>query len=319
MENQKQNSKIKVEKITYKNFGNCLKITNGKIEAVVTLDFGPRIISFSRAGGKNFFYEDIKRECVVGGEPHNAIFGEGEKWYSYGGHRLWLSPEDLPLTYYPDNEPVSYNEIAGGVSLTAPAQRVNDVQFKLEIIMEPGKSSMTVNHYATNVGSRTITKAIWPVTVMDKGGLEIIPQPLNDTGKLPNRVISLWPYSDMSDERVFFGKKYITLRQDPTVSSAFKVGINNDRGWAAYLINNQMFVRSYNHNPEGVYPDFGVSYETYTNNTILEMEALAELTAITPGSTAFHSEVFSAFDNVERPDPKDEVTIDTLAKLYIEK
>lgn len=319
MESKKNTSKIKIEKITYKNFGSCIRITNGKIEAIVTLDFGPRIISFSFAGGKNIFFEDIKRESVVDGEPLNAIYGEGEKWYGYGGHRMWLSPEDLPLTYYPDNEPVEYREIEGGIEFTAPAQRVNEVQFKLELIMDPEKTCMTVNHRVTNVGSTTIKRAVWPVTIVDKGGLEIIPQPLNDTGKLPNRVISLWPYSDMSDERVFFGKKYITLRQDPTITSAFKIGISNDRGWAAYLINNQMFVRSYNHNPGGVYPDKGVSYETFTNNTLLEMEALGELTDITPGSTANHTELFSVFDNVECPDQRDEVTIDALARLYIEK
>ncbi|MFO7161126.1 MAG: hypothetical protein DIU81_006550 [[Clostridium] cellulosi] len=312
-------SKIKAEQIEYKNFGKCLRITNGKIEAVVTLDVGPRILRFAFVGGENFFHEDIDRESCTCGEPLEAVFGKGSKWFIYGGHRLWLSPEDMPMTYYPDNEPVNYNIIDGGVELIPPAQRVNDVQYRIQFIMSEDKPQATVNHFITNVGGSTIKRAPWAITVMRRGGMEVIPEPINNTGLLANRVLSLWPYSDMSDDRIYWGKKYITMRQDTSVSSAFKFGINNNRGWAAYFVNNGMFLKRYNHNQSGNYPDNGVSFETFTNNQILEMETLGELVDITPGGTAFHSEEWTLIDNVECPAPNDEVTLDTLVKLYIEK
>lgn len=319
MSNTASETSIRIEKITYKNFGHCLKLTNGIIEAIVTIDIGPRVIKFAFVDGENFFHEDIERKAVLTGEPLEAIFGKGCSWYNYGGHRMWLSPEDMPLSYYPDNDPVQWNKIPGGVELIPPAQRVNDVQYRFELIMAPDKASMTVRHYATNLSSNTKNNAIWALSVLHQGGLEIVPQPLNNTGLLSNRMLSLWSYTDMSDDRVYWGKKYITLRQDTEIQSAIKFGINNDRGWAAYLVNNGMFVKKYNHNPNGNYPDNGVSYETYTNNLILEMESLGELVPITPGSTASHSEEWMLINNVERPDAKDEVTIDALAKLYIEK
>jgi hypothetical protein len=154
---------------------------------------------------------------------------------------------------------------------------------------------------------------------MNQGGLEVVPQPTNDTGLLSNRVLSLWPYSDMTDDRIYWGKKYITMRQDTGIKSAFKFGINNDRGFAAYFVNGGMFVKKFNTDPKGCYPDSGVSYETYTNNVILEMESLSELSAITPGSTAFHKEEWTIEKDVVRPEPNDELTIDALIKLYIEK
>jgi hypothetical protein len=312
-------AKINVEKISFKNYGQCLKITNGIIEAVVTVDFGPRVIKLSFVGGENFFHEDIEQENTVDGEPLEAIFGKGSKWFLYGGHRLWLSPEDMPLTYYPDNDPVEYKNIPGGVELLAPPQAVNDMQYRIELVMSEDKPVVSVKHYATNVGGVTKKKAVWPVTVMRRGGLEVVPQPTNNTGNLANRVLALWPYSDMSDERVYFGKKYITMRQDTDIKSAFKFGINNDRSWAGYFVNNGMFVKKYNHNPNGNYPDFGVSYETYTNNLVLEMETLGELVDITPGSTASQSEEWLLIDKVERPAANDEITLDTLVDLYIEK
>jgi hypothetical protein len=312
-------SKIEIEKISFKNYGQCLRITNGIIEAVVTIDIGPRVIRFAFVNGENFFHEDIKRENVTSGEPLDAVFGKGSKWFIYGGHRMWLSPEDMPLSYYPDNEPVQWNKIPGGVELIPPAQRVNDMQYRIELVMATDKPSMSVRHFATNVGSVTKNKALWVLTVLRRGGMEVVPQPLNNTGLLANRVLSLWSYSDMSDDRIYWGKKYITMRQDTGIKSAFKFGINNDRGWAIYLVNNGMFVKKYNHDPNGNYPDYGVSFETYTNNLILEMETLGELVDITPGSTSSHSEEWSLIDKVERPAANDEVTLDTLVNLYIEK
>lgn len=312
-------SDVKIEKVSYKNFGQCLRISNGIIEAVITVDIGPRVVRLAKIGGENFFFEDIDRNCVTEGEMLDAVFGKGSKWYIYGGHRLWLSPEDMPLTYCPDNDPVTWSEIPGGVELTPPAQQVNELQLKIRITMAKDKPKVTVDHYATNLSDITRKQAMWALTVLGNGGLEVVPQPLHDTGLLANRVLAVWPYADMSDDRVYWGKKYITLRQDVNISSAFKFGINNERGWAAYFNHGGLFVKKYNHNPNGLYPDGGMSFETYTNNFIMEMETLGELTSITPGSTVFHQEEWTLIDKVERPDPKDEMTIDALVNLYIEK
>lgn len=312
-------SNIEITKINYKNFGQCLKITNGIIEAVVTIDIGPRVIRFAFVNGENFFHEDIDRESAMSGEPLEAVFGKGSTWYAYGGHRLWLSPENLPLSYYPDNDPVKWNKIPGGIELLPPAQRVNDMQYRIELVMSEDKASMSVKHYVTNLGSITQKRSLWSLTILRRDGMEVVPQPLLNTGLLANRVLAMWPYSDMSDNRVYWGKKYVTMRQDTGIKSAFKFGINNDRSWAGYFVNNGMFVKKYNHNPNGNYPDYGVSFETFTNNLILEMETLSELTDITPGSTAFHSEDWSLINNVECPSANDEVTLDALANLYIEK
>lgn len=309
---------IEMTVVHYKNFGQCVKLENGLIEAIVTVDIGPRIIRFALKDGENFFHEDTERESAVTGQPLEAIFGEHATWYSYGGHRLWLSPEDMPLTYYPDNDPVHWERISGGIALTPPPQRVTDVQTRIELVMHEDKAEMQVRHFATNIGHSTKKRSLWALTVPKRGGLELIPQPTVNTVPLPNRVLALWPYSKMSDERVFWGEKYITLRQDADIKKAFKFGLNNDRGWAAYFVNNGLFVKKYNHNPNGRYPDFGVSFETYTNNQVLEMETLGELADLAPGSTGFHSEEWMLFDKIARPAPNDETTFDAIANRYIE-
>lgn len=310
---------VKLEITEYKNFGKCLKLSNGIIEALVTVDVGPRIIRFAFPGGENFLHEDIGRESVTSGDVIEDVFGKGSKCELYGGHRLWLSPEDMPLSYYPDNDKVVWHEIPGGVGLIPPAQRVNEVQYRIEVVMSADKPRLHVGHFIQNIGQSTKRRAAWALTLLAQGGLEVVPQPLHDTGLLANRVLSLWPYSDMSDSRVYWGKKFISLRQDPGIRSKFKFGINNLRGWASYFNHGGMLVKKYECNPGGNYPDYGTSFETFTNNLIMEMESLGELVDITPGSTIYHGEEWSLFDHVERPAPDDEQTMETLTRLYIEK
>ena len=37
----------------------------------------------------------------------------GSEYRSYGGHRLWIAPEDEERTTQPDNDPVEYEEEGG--------------------------------------------------------------------------------------------------------------------------------------------------------------------------------------------------------------
>ena len=44
----------------YKDYGKCVEITNGVISALVTVEIGPRIISFGYSGGQNFMNDNRK-------------------------------------------------------------------------------------------------------------------------------------------------------------------------------------------------------------------------------------------------------------------
>ena len=75
---------------------NNLRLTNGEVELIVTLDVGPRVIRYGYVDGPNVFKEY---------EDQLGKSGEVE-WQIRGGHRLWVAPEDLTRTYAPDNQPV---------------------------------------------------------------------------------------------------------------------------------------------------------------------------------------------------------------------
>ncbi|CAB1251271.1 conserved protein of unknown function [Ruminococcaceae bacterium BL-6] len=298
---------IQIKETSYKNYGRCVQITNGIIEVMVTIDVGPRIIFFGFVNGENVFYNDLDRNVSFGGEEFDELYGKGQKALMYGGHRLWLSPESYPGTYYPDNEPVVYGILPDGVSFTPPKQKHNSMQLGFEVMMNENASDIMVVHSAKNCAKETQTLALWAVSMMAPNGLEIIPQTKEKgSGLLPNRSLIFWPYSRIGDPRVFFGEKFITIRHDPTCEAPYKFGLNNLSGWAAYVRQNTALVRHFVHNIHAAYPDMGASYETYFCKDYAEMETLSPLYHIEPGESVRHVENLTLFriDNI--PDARNE-------------
>ncbi|WP_084284425.1 hypothetical protein [Clostridium lundense] len=282
---------VKLEEINYKGFGNCLRISNEEVELYITLDMGPRIIRYSFIGGENEFCEDNPTTMNV----------FGEQWYLLGGHRLWHSPEENPRTYIPDNKEVKWTKSGNGVVLESEVEPWTQIKKEVEIILGDSGSNVKIIHRLTNKNAWDIQLAAWALTVMAPGGVEVIAQPKRNTGLLPNRVLALWPYSKMNDSRVYFGDKYIILKQDKDIKEAFKLGIPNEDGWAAYFNHNNMFIKKFKHNKIEQYPDFGVSYETYTNEFMTEMETLSPLTTLHPNEVLTHIERWELVKNVSFP------------------
>src|SRR4051794_27521975 len=88
--------RVMMDRVEYHGWKNNLRLRNGDAELIVTLDVGPRVISYRLEGGKNVFknYDDQLGKS-----------GEAD-WQIRGGHRLWAAPEDPTRTYVPDNGPV---------------------------------------------------------------------------------------------------------------------------------------------------------------------------------------------------------------------
>jgi hypothetical protein len=46
-----------IQTVEYKGWKNNLKLSNGTVELIVTLDLGPRVIRYGNVGGANVFKE----------------------------------------------------------------------------------------------------------------------------------------------------------------------------------------------------------------------------------------------------------------------
>ena len=280
--------KIKITDAAYKNFGKCKIISNGLLEMYITADIGPRIIKLNLNGKKNLMFNDIGREMYA---DVSSAFGNGKIWYIYGGHRLWLSPEEMPHTYYPDNEPVNVRIDGNTAHFTPPPQKINGLSHSIEIEMCEDRPRAKITHRIANIGEKEITGAIWAMSVVGPGGAVICPMPDEDTGLLGNRLMALWPYTRLTDSRAGFFDRYILLKQNINTDEKFKFGINNTKGWLAYQNHGQIFKKTYAPaHPEGIYPDGGMSAEVFCNRLFSEVETLSELKTVKKGEFISHVE-----------------------------
>ena len=306
---------VTVTEISYKNFGKCLKLDNGTASLIITVDVGPRIISYCLNGKENMLLEDVDREFKDDSRELKEYFGEDKTWYIYGGHRLWSSPESYPHSYVPDNEPVEYTVNGGEITLIPPATRTGQ-QHKLVYRLADEGTEVELYHEIKNVSGAIVTLAPWAMTVCAAGAVEIFPQSTADNGLLSNRRNVFWSYSDINDDRFFLSNKYGTLQQVPGSEGKFKIGMNNEDGWAAVVNNGQIFLKNFSVNIDGEYPDYGCNFETFTNGIFLECESLGEIKPLKNGEALCLTEFWSLIPCDEGFDRKDEASIDAFVQKY---
>lgn len=288
---------VTVAKVAHAGWKNCYRVSNGRIEAIVTADVGPRVISFGFVGGPNEFHEFPDQVGKTG----------GEKWRPYGGHRLWHAPEAMPRSYASDNSPIEVRRQGPTVRCIQPTEPSTGIQKEIALQMDPSEAHVKVIHRLTNRGLWPVRLAPWALTVMEPGGCAILPLPTQaPAGRLlPNARVILWPYSNMADKRFMWGRRYIVFKQDRQAESPNKVGVMATDGWGAYFNRGHLFVKTFKFDWKGEYPDMGCSLEVYNAPDFLELETLAPLKVLGPGETVEHVEVWHLFDGVRfEPDPR---------------
>lgn len=280
---------VTVSKRQYKNFGECIFLDNGAVTLGAMLDGGPRIIYFSLAGKENVLFEDTERRFT---EPA----GEYGTWVAYGGHRLWCAPEVNPETYFPDNEKVNCRISGNAVALSPPVTPFGK-KFTMLIEMDENAPVVRIVHKIRNLSENQSEFAPWSVTSLASGGICIIPMNTKKSGYLPNRVMSLWDYSDVNDSRFRMTNSDVRIRQDCFVKKAFKAGFNLEDGFAAYAVNEQIFAKCIPKYRDVRYPDYSCNFEVYTNDLFLECELLGEKKEYFKNEEAVLSEVWCLLDN----------------------
>jgi hypothetical protein len=279
-----------IEKTAYQGWQDCYRVSNGLIEFIATSQVGPRIVSLSFQGGRNLFHVYPETAGQVGGET----------WKPFGGHRLWHSPEEKVRTYEPDNCPIELEEITDGLFLGQQVEPRSRIRKMIEISLQPSRAQVHVVHRLKNEGVWSVEMAAWALSVMERGGFTILPLParFHPDYLLPNRSLTLWPYTDLRDDRLLLGKDFVLMRQlegrDPC-----KIGLLSDEDWAAYYLKPYLFVKRFSFVLGGRYPDFDSSVEAYTNPDMLELATLSPLQIVTPGSELVHEERWDLYDNVE--------------------
>lgn len=280
---------VTIEKVSYGGWPNCFRIANDEAELMVTTDVGPRVIRYGFVGGQNMFKE-FAEQMGGSGEP---------AWQPRGGHRIWIAPEIVPETYAPDNAPVRAILHHDGVELAQAAEPETGVEKSIDVRLSA--KGVSVTHGIKNVASKPRILAPWALSMMAPGGVGITKFPARGTHPAelpPTNPLIMWAFTDLSDPRWTFTRKYLILRQDPKNAAPQKLGHFNEKTMGAYLLGSDLFVKRYDADPSKRYADFGASYETFTNGDFLELETLGPLEEVAPGAGVQHVERWSLHKDV---------------------
>lgn len=281
-----------MEVVAFGGWDRCLRLVAGKAEALVTLEVGPRVIRYGLIDGPNEFFES----------PKDAGKKGGDQYRGYGGHRLWIAPENMETTYEPENEAVEH-ETEGDYQVFRSATDRHGLQKEVRIQALPEFDGFRIEHRILNRRGYDVTLAPWALSVMAAGGECLIPQHpfvAHSDRLLPVRPIVLWGYTNMADPRWTWGERVLRLRQDADLGPQ-KVGVLVQQGYAAYANHGNLFLKRFPCEEGATYPDMGVNFETFTRQDMLEVETLGPLQTVIPGGYASHTEVWSLLAGVRPP------------------
>jgi hypothetical protein len=270
--------------ITSHGWNNNLHLANDRIELVITLDVGPRILRLAHIGGPNVFKE----------YPDQLGKSGESEWMIRGGHRLWVAPE-ADYSYALDNQVVSWEELGSNHIKIHSSTTLNPGWEKeIEVQLHSDKDEVTVKHRLQATKDLDFPIAPWALSVMAPGGTAIIPQPprgSHPADLLPNRKLILWPYTDLQDTRYKWNEPNILVQQRPDAGPT-KFGLLHQAGWIGYQLGDTLFAKTISFTKDVLYPDMGVNFELFSNEDMLELESLAPLIQLKKGQSVEHMETW---------------------------
>jgi hypothetical protein len=277
---------LATEKREYCGWKETYWLSNGEVELAVPSEIGPRVMRYGFVGGQNVFH-NFPHALGKSGEP---------QWQNRGGHRLWVAPEHPTISKALDNGPVEVTAHDCRLVIRQAVEPESGMAKEMEIVLAPQGSCVTVRHRVTNRNAWAVRFAPWALSVMRPGGTAVTgfpPRFRHDERLLPTNPLVMWGYTDFSDPRWRFTRRFLLLRQDAGASLPQKTGLFAERAWAAYSVHGDLFVKRAHARVGEEYPDYGCSVEIFTNQNMLEMETLGPLQVVEPGAFVEHTEEWS--------------------------
>lgn len=293
---------LAVTKEDFHGWPNTYRLSNGLVEARVVTDVGPRIISFGTIGRDSVLYA---RPAELGGSGESA-------WVFRGGWRLWVAPETRAATYVPDNSPCHAAIEGEALVVTAPEQPAAGIRKRIEVRLHRDAPGLRIVSRIENVGDKPLTYAAWSLPVLRPGGRALLPLDVGPPEAFDAiRRIILWSYAEIDDPRYRLGNRLVQIEharvppprpgQSGRRDDESKIGVDSSQGWAAYLVDEQMFLKRFPHERGATYPDGGATIEVYSSHEFVELENLGPLLTIGPGEEIVLPEDWWLFDGVRMP------------------
>ena len=256
---------LSVKEITTEEFGHCIQMSTSDIQIIVTIDYGPRIVSVSSSSNPNLIY-----------------FKRDNEYHRCHGHKMRLVSEHSAKRFYYDNSPVMYSPLDDGVKFVQNVSSPTPLEVSMDIIPEGDNGSLMVVHSVLNKSKEAMKLSIQTETPLKNDGFIFVPQSnITETDK-PSRILTLWNDTKWTDSRLYIGNQYVTVQSDEHNSSKLKIGSNNTAGWCGYLCGVNSFIKRYIHNRTALYPHCYCSTYAASKNGYLSIQTSSPFYRIEP-------------------------------------
>lgn len=269
---------MRIETVSFEGH-ECARLDDEATTVLVSTSVGPRILGLIGPDGNVLaILPDLGLERPDGGRSP-----------FFGGHRLWAAPEVPEITYQADDRPCEVTEVESGVRVESPPDGAELIK---AIEVRRGSRGWTVDHVLRNASRTPVTIAPWAITQCRLGGDVVLPTAAEEAGPRANRSLVLWPYTDLGDPRVRFGRVEVRVAATPGGAS-LKLGAAPSEGCVSYRLGRTTFEKRIMLDPNAPYADRGAAVQVYVCDDFCELETLGPLRELAPGGSATHREAWS--------------------------
>lgn len=270
-----------VETISYRGYDNCIRIFNNTTEVILVPEVGGRVLAYSLYGrniiyrnpaqdGKSF--EDFMNERF---DPDAGRFDLGPEKMTQTIHdTLWMGPYDVKITG-------NYS-----VKLTSQASHLMGVQLEREFILDNETSHLIVRQTMINRSDSLTNWFFWGRTLVPIGGKLLMP--LKPNSKYPDGwghfVGNPWEFITVAPSNPWVKiRDGLLIFRAETTGEAYKFATDADQGWMIYSLDDLLFVKKFDVDPQGVYNDAQTTIVYTHGDRFIEMEPNSPHAFLNPG------------------------------------
>jgi hypothetical protein len=248
-----------------------LLVELGPYRLDVAEGFGPRVTGLRRGDGPQMF-------ASLG--PDAVLRHPGGIYSFRGGHRVWAAPEVARITYAADDDPCVVTAGEDSVEVTGKADAAGVIK---TIAVSLAGDTLEVTSRIALTSALEDQVAPWAITQLPPGGVAVLPVTGPATTPLPNRQIILWPYTDLTDDRIEIGKDSILVRASS--GGNLKLGLGAATRRFGYWREGSLFVKGSMPGDGGSVPDFGAAAQLFVGEGFCELETVGSLISGAPGES----------------------------------
>ncbi len=261
---------LSVKEISDEEYGHCAVLTAEDCEVIVTLDYGPRIVSVRSKGMKNLIDDHLDDE-----------------YDRRHGHKMRITLDTPTNGIYCDDMPVRYSPLEDGVSFVQTITSPIQLELTMDVVFDTDFGDLMIVHGCLNKSGQTAKLSIYTETPYANDGCIFVPLSNIPEQNKPGMVLSLWGGAKWTDGRIHLGDNYLAI--SPTVSEhdkgRLKIGSNNTAGWSGYSSGRDVMIKRYVHNRTALYPFFSCSTFATSCSGHMSIQTTSPFYVIGPGES----------------------------------